>query len=164
MPFILVRIDDRMIHGQVVVGWASALHPQLIVLCHDAIAQNSWEKELYESSYPDTDFKICVFSASELLSYYHSKAFQKERCILLFETPTFALNLLCCGVHFEKLNIGGLHFRAETRALNNYIYLNQEDINSLLQLQKLNVQIEGQDVPNAKKFDVMAAIQKLLKK
>jgi len=162
MPFNLVRVDDRMVHGQVVVGWASVVHPHIIFLCHDSIAQNSWEKDLYESSFPDTEVKICVYSSSELLDYYRSEAFEKERCILLFETPKDALRLLHAGVRFTKLNIGGLHFRTDKKELNHYIFLDHEDIDSLLQLHELGVQIEGQDVPNAKKFNVMAALKKLL--
>ena len=43
MPFVLVRIDDRMIHGQVVVGWGNAIHPDRIILCNDEIVSNSSE-------------------------------------------------------------------------------------------------------------------------
>ena len=52
MSLVLVRIDDRLIHGQVTVGWGSFLNPDRIMLVSDDIAQNNWEKELYESCVP----------------------------------------------------------------------------------------------------------------
>ena len=52
MPLSLVRIDDRLIHGQVVLGWVRALRPDRIVVANDRIAANSWERKFYTSSVP----------------------------------------------------------------------------------------------------------------
>ena len=42
----LFRIDDRLIHGQVLLGWARPLKSERILLCDDEVSQNDWEKEL----------------------------------------------------------------------------------------------------------------------
>ena len=160
MPFVLYRVDDRMIHGQVVVGWGSAIHPDRIILCHDEISANQWEKDLYESSFSVPDCQICVFSLDELLDYYQGEEYQKERTILLVETPKDALNIFQAGIHFDKLNIGGLHFRDKKKELNNYIYVDAEDVDCINDLQKLGVKLEGQTVPNAKKIDVGVLLEK----
>ena len=47
---ILFRIDDRLIHAQVVVGWGRRLRPDRIVLADDAVRAEEWEKELYASA------------------------------------------------------------------------------------------------------------------
>ncbi len=163
MPFILVRVDDRMIHGQVVVGWASVLNPDRIILCHDEIAANEWEKELYESSFADSGIKINVFSTEELLQYLRSEDFKKERVILLVETPRDALRLLDLGIKFDCLNIGGLHYRANKKELNHYIYVDAEDISALSEIARRGIKIEGQDVPTAKKIDVLRLLEKIEK-
>ena len=46
MSIVLVRVDDRLIHGQVVVGWVQALGAQRIVLVDDEVSANAWEREL----------------------------------------------------------------------------------------------------------------------
>lgn len=161
MPFVLVRVDDRMIHGQVVVGWASVLHPDRIILCHDEIAQNEWEKELYESSFIDAGIPINVFSTDELLRYINSEDFQREKVILLVESPKDALKLIELGVPISTLNIGGLHYRANKKELNHYIYVDEEDIQALLEIARRGVRIEGQDVPTARKVDVMSLLEKM---
>ena len=53
MNIQLFRIDDRLIHGQVVIGWASYLDTNKIVLCDDEVFQNEWEIDLYLSIVPD---------------------------------------------------------------------------------------------------------------
>ena len=161
MPFVLVRVDDRMIHGQVVVGWGNAIHPDRIILCNDDISSNSWEKELYECSFSDPDCKINVYSIEELLQYWNGSFFADERCILLFETPKDAYKVYEQGIRFDHLNIGGLHYRDAKKELNNYIYVDSEDIHYLTQLQDQGVKIEGQDVPNAKKVNVRDLIDKI---
>ena len=52
MSIVLVRVDDRLIHGQVVVGWVQALGVQRLVLVDDQVAANEWERELYRLSVP----------------------------------------------------------------------------------------------------------------
>jgi mannose/fructose/N-acetylgalactosamine-specific phosphotransferase system component IIB len=47
MPIVLFRVDERLIHGQVVVGWGGPLHADRIVVVDDAIAGSPWEQELY---------------------------------------------------------------------------------------------------------------------
>ena len=49
MPIALYRIDDRLIHGQVVVGWGQPLELRFIVLVDDDVAASEWEQELYLS-------------------------------------------------------------------------------------------------------------------
>ena len=48
----LVRVDDRLIHGQVVVGWGRELKPDLVVLADDEVAANEWEQKLYALGVP----------------------------------------------------------------------------------------------------------------
>jgi mannose/fructose/N-acetylgalactosamine-specific phosphotransferase system component IIB len=48
----LFRIDDRLIHGQVVVGWGQPLDLTFIVLVDDEVATSEWEQELYRMGVP----------------------------------------------------------------------------------------------------------------
>ena len=162
MPFVLVRVDDRMIHGQVVVGWGNAIHPDKIILCHDEISASPWEKDLYEGSFSGYDCEIHVFSSSELNDYCESDSFSKDKTILITETPKDVLSIYESGIHFEKLNIGGLHYKESKKELNNYIYLDSEDVQCITKLQEYGVEIKGQDVPTAKKVNISELMKKKL--
>ena len=52
MPIALARIDDRLIHGQVVIGWGVPLGVRLIALVDDDVAANAWEQEIYRMAVP----------------------------------------------------------------------------------------------------------------
>ena len=158
MSFSLIRVDDRMIHGQVVVGWTSFLHPDRIILCHDEIASNPFEKDLYESSFSDSDVSINVFNTNELLQYINGANFCKEKCLLLVENPQDVLKLFELNVPIKRINIGGLHYKQHKKQFTSYIYLNENDIICLHKLANRGIIIEGQDTPNAKKIDVMKMI------
>src|SRR5882762_2624798 len=52
MGIHLYRIDDRLIHGQVVVGWGQPLNARFLILVDDLVASSDWEKELYRMAVP----------------------------------------------------------------------------------------------------------------
>ncbi|NCQ36333.1 PTS sugar transporter subunit IIB, partial [bacterium] len=52
MTVVLARVDDRLIHGQVTVGWCQHLHPDHLVLADNAVAADPWQSRVYASSVP----------------------------------------------------------------------------------------------------------------
>ena len=52
MPIVLCRVDDRLVHGQVVIGWGRPLGIELIVLVDDEVAGSDWEQDLYRMAVP----------------------------------------------------------------------------------------------------------------
>ena len=59
MPVEGFRIDDRLVHGQVVVGWGQPLSLRFLVLVDDVVAANEWERELYRMGTPP-EMELCV--------------------------------------------------------------------------------------------------------
>ena len=159
MPFSLVRVDDRTIHGQVVLGWSNYIHPHRIILCNDEIAATEWEKDLYESSFSDTDTQINVLDCAELQQYVQGEDYSRERCILLVENLRDAIHLLNINIPFNNINIGGLHYSDGKRGLTDYIFLDDDEIKCFGELESRGITIEGQDLPGSKKIDVMKLIQ-----
>jgi PTS system mannose-specific IIB component/fructoselysine and glucoselysine-specific PTS system IIB component len=64
VTLVLNRIDDRLIHGQVVVGWGQPLDVRFIVLVDDAVASSDWERELYRMGVPP-EMELRFHSAAE---------------------------------------------------------------------------------------------------
>src|SRR5437016_12157498 len=67
MSIALYRIDDRLIHGQVVVGWGKPLEVGFIVLVDDAVRASTWEQELYRMGVPP-DIDVVFASTAEALT------------------------------------------------------------------------------------------------
>ncbi|MDZ7330570.1 MAG: PTS sugar transporter subunit IIB [candidate division KSB1 bacterium] len=160
MPLVLVRIDDRLIHGQVVVGWGLQLKPDRIVLCNDAIAESPWEREIYmgtEASAP-YPLKVSVLSIQETVQLIQDDEIQRERIILLVETPQDVLELAKAGLEIKKINVGGMHYRPGKRRIAPYIFVDDEDIACFKAISAMKIELEGKEVPGSKSINIIQAI------
>ena len=150
MSLVLVRIDDRLIHGQVTVGWGSYLNPDRIVLVSDEIASNDWEKELYEKSVP-FNIAVSILTIEEASTEMNNGSYDKERVIILVESPDVIIGLLKLGNRFRQVNIGGMHFKENKTKILPYVYVDEQDINHFRFMEEHNIELVCQDLPQAKK-------------
>ncbi len=149
VPIEMIRIDDRLIHGQVVVGWGQHFDLRLIILVHDDVAASEWEQELYRLGVPSdvTVIFASVADAAERLEEW--RADPRHGMVLVPDVDT-ARRLVDAGVPVGTLNLGGIHHRpGRTRKLR-YIYLTQEEESELRMLSARGIAISAQDVPTAR--------------
>ena len=163
MPLVLIRIDDRLVHGQVVVGWGLLLKPARIILCSDTIATSAWEKEIYMGAEAMAPFPltISVLTTEETLAFLNDKVNEPEKIILLVETPQDILELIKKGVKIEKINVGGMHYRQGKRRLAPYIFVDDRDIELFKEINRMEIELEGREVPTGKRIDIIKAIDSL---
>jgi len=156
MPLCLVRIDDRLIHGQVVLGWARALKPDRIVVSNDRIAANSWERKFYTSSVP-AHIKVSFLELEETARQLLNNLFKNESVMILVESVHDVLKVVEMGVSLKEINVGGLHYRAGAHEVLPYVFLTDEDKQYLRELVKRNITLLAQDVPgnNARNINAL---------
>ena len=150
MSIVLTRVDDRLIHGQVVVGWVQALRADRIVLVDDEVRANAWERELYSLGVPpnlDVEF-LSVSEAAEAVGTMNEAG---ERTILLVGNVESVVRLCEMNGVIDKVNIGGLHERDGRSQRLKYVYLSDVEADRLSQLNESGVEVTAQDVPTAKK-------------
>lgn len=153
MSLLLVRVDDRLIHGQVTQGWGSALQPDRYVVVNDSAASSGWERELYEASAPEGS-KIAVLGIDEADTSLQSWLDSEEDIIVLVESPRDALRLYEMGFSYESLNVGGLHFREGRRRILPFVCVDEDDVEAFRALRTLGVEIECADVPGYERKDL----------
>lgn len=146
MPLSLVRIDDRLIHGQVVLGWSRTLKPDRIVVGNDRIARNSWERKFYTASVPP-HIKVSFLTIDETTVELLNNLFKNESVLLLFEGVRDVYTLVQKGVRLDKVNIGGLHYRSGAEELLPYVFLTDGDKELLRELVKSGITLLAQDIP-----------------
>lgn len=159
MKIQLLRIDDRLIHGQVVLGWVNALKSHQIILCDNSVAENEWEKELYLSVVPAT-LEARVFSVKELAEVMAAEKIDLSQTVVLISGPQTAEELLAFGAKFEKINLGGIHYKEGRLKLLPYLYLSKEEADSCRHLIDKGILVECQDVPDAKKIPLRNLLEK----
>ena len=148
MSWLLQRVDDRLIHGQVLVAWAQHLHPERIWVVDDAAAGNAWEKDLMSSAAPGVEVRI-VTVAAMAAAWAQEEAAPGGAFLLVRDLET-ALALVEAGATIARLNLGGLHHAPGKSKVNEYIYLDDADRALARALTARGVTLEVQDVPAAR--------------
>lgn len=149
MPVELYRIDDRLIHGQVVVGWGQPLDLRFIVLVDDEVAASDWEQELYRMGVPPE--MDVYFESVESAVRRHADFARDERPGLMLTGDIDTMRRLVDGVGtITRVNLGGVHHRAGRVQRLRYVFLAPEEERALRSLAGRGVSVTAQDVPAAR--------------
>jgi len=149
MGVLLYRVDDRLIHGQVVVGWGRFLKANAILVASDRAAADEMSKTMMEMG-AGADVKVEVLPVADAAARLREKEYEKRATIVLFETPADALRFLDCGVDVKRLNIGGMHYREGKRQIMEAVSVDDDDCRDLRALAARGVALYVQMIPHAK--------------
>ena len=147
MPVKLARIDDRLIHGQVILGWVPAVKPDRIVVANDRVADSDWERKFYSSCVPP-EVNVSFATVADVARQIAGNLYQNEQIIVLLESAQDTLRLLAAGIDLKEVNVGGLHYREGSVELLPFVFLVHEERNALRELVKRGVTLSAQDVPS----------------
>src|SRR4051794_5786698 len=149
MTLVLYRIDDRLIHGQVVVGWGQPLDVGFIALVDDAVAESDWEQELYRMGVPP-EMEVVFASVDDAATRHAQWVADSRPGILLTGDIETMARLAERVATLGSVNLGGIHHRAGRTQRLRYVFLTPAEEASLLALQRRGVQVTAQDVPAAR--------------
>jgi len=157
MPITLFRIDDRLVHGQVVEAWVPQLKTDEIVVVSDEVRSDEVRRTIMRFSTPE-DVELKILGVAEAFSYLNG-APSAGSILVLLPGLKEAADLLSLGLKIGSLNIGGMHYSAgKNFSIGKAIFLSDEDRAYLKFISKAGVELEGRGVPTDKPIDLMAAI------
>ena len=148
MSWLLQRVDDRLIHGQVLVAWGERLHPERIWVVDEAVAASAWERELLEGASPNAEVRVVTVTA--MAAAWAGEDAAPGGAFLLVRDLRTALALVEAGAPVGRFNLGGLHYAPGKVKVNEYIYLDEADRARARTLLARGVALEVQDVPGAR--------------
>jgi PTS system mannose-specific IIB component/fructoselysine and glucoselysine-specific PTS system IIB component len=151
MSILLFRVDERLIHGQVVIGWGSELRPDRYVVVDDQLATSAWEQELYRLAGGDGT-EVLFRSVEDARPHLAEWRNDETRTVLLTRDVDSMLRLAReRALEGESVNLGGIH-HAEGRArVRSYLYLNDEDRARVRGLEEEGAKVSGRDLPSSLK-------------
>lgn len=149
MTIALYRIDDRLIHGQVVVGWGQRLNVEFIVLVDDAVRASPWEQELYRMGVPSNIEVITVSKAEASARLADWDADPRVGIVVAGDIGTLAALTENCH-QVKRINVGGVHQRPGRRERLRFVYLSDAEAEELKRLASRGIEITAQDVPTAR--------------
>jgi len=150
MGLVLTRVDNRLIHGQVLESWVPSINANCIVVANDKIANSTMQKLLMEASVPK-GIRVFIGSIEEVARILDSEELANARIILLFATSKDALTAYRQGVDYRTLNLGNMHAGLGKVKCSCTIALDPDDIENLNALETAGVRIVAQCVPGERK-------------
>jgi PTS system mannose-specific IIB component len=146
MPLVLVRVDSRLVHGQVVEGWVPHVKADCLLVVNDDLASNPFLRSVMELA-GNPSLRIVFCTMDDVAAAVAEVDRRGERAILLCSTPADAAGVLSRGVRFRELNIGNLHFGAGRVEITPSVFFAPEDFEAVEALQRLGVQVEVRGTP-----------------
>jgi galactosamine PTS system EIIB component len=145
MSWLNQRVDDRLIHGQIVVAWGTALRFERIYVVDDQVAASPWERDLLVSSAPDAEVR--VLTVAEAAAAWAAERGQQGGAMLVLRDLRIARALVEAGADVPAFTLGGLHYAPGKTKIAEYLYLDDADREDARALLGRGVKLEVQDVP-----------------
>lgn len=159
MPIVLYRVDERLIHGQVTVGWGSVLHPRRYVVVDDELAESDWEVELYRLGVPD-DARADFLSVEEARDSLDSLRAAPEDTVLLTRSLEVMARLgRGGGLRDREVNVGGLHSAPGRTRVLAYVHLGPADRDAIRELMAGGTQVIARDLPGTARVPGAALLE-----
>ena len=149
MPLDLFRIDERLLHGQVIVGWGMRLGLDYYVIVDDEVAASDWEVDLYSAGLPE-GVGAYFLTTAECIRRFGELDSQPGRGALLTRGPKAMRELAEAGVLAgRRVNLGGLHAGGERRRILPFVFLAPEDLSDLKVIAEQSDSVSARDLPSA---------------
>ena len=159
MSLLLARIDDRLVHGQVVVGCCESLRVSRILLCDDTVAGDSILRGLFALATPTgVAFEVRRVADTPARLEELERSGEANSTLLLVARSVIMLRLVQLGAKIQEVNLGGAHGGTEATELWPGFFLIDDDRAALGALIDRGVQVKVQTVPGAGCIDAAARL------
>ncbi|EGP4755031.1 PTS mannose/fructose/sorbose transporter subunit IIAB [Enterococcus faecium] len=149
-----VRIDERLIHGQVAGIWAPSLHTQRIIVINDEAAADSLQKSSLRMAAP-TSMRLSVLPVESAAKNIRSGKYGKQRLFLVFKNPTDVLRYLKAGGKLTHVNVGNMSYKEGSKDITKSIKVLEEEIDVFESIAAMDINVTAKLVPNDPVVDFM---------
>ena len=159
IKFALVRIDSRLLHGQVATAWTKAVQPTRIIVVSDAVSKDELRKKLIEQAAPP-GVKANVVPIAKMIEVAKDPRFGNTKALLLFENPQDVVRAIEGGVDIKEVNVGSMAHSVGKVLVNKVLSMDAKDIEAFETMKKAGVTFDVRKVPNDSKDNMDALLQK----
>lgn len=153
----LMRIDDRLVHGQVAFTWVSALGIDTLMVVNDKVAQDDFLKMTMGLAKPPS-VKLLILSMSNAISWLNDTRSKNLKVLVLVNSVIDAFNLSCGVTEIESINFGGIRTKEGAKLISKAIAVSEDDIAIIRQMAEKGLELEIRQVPTDKKLIVQNLI------
>lgn len=143
----LVRIDDRLIHGQIATQWLKTTHANKVLIVDDALPGNSIQVRILKAAAP-AGIKVIIKNVEDGISYCKKEPREGEKILVLVKVPEAIEAMIDGGVPLQTVILGGMGIRDGRTRINKNISASEEEIACMKRIVSKGVEILYQLVPS----------------
>ena len=154
MPLDLFRIDERLLHGQVIVGWGMRLGLERYVVVDDDLADSEWEQDLYAAGLP-ADASVTFLSLAEIPARLSELVSAEGKGAVLTRSTAAMRAIAEAGLlEGRRVNVGGLHEAEGRTEVLRYVSLRPDEAEDLRAIAASGAQVSARDIPTSRQVDL----------
>ena len=159
MTIKIVRIDDRLIHGQIVQGWLKTIDVDKILIISDEVANDEMQQVLLSMAVP-SNIKLVIKNIEDASYEITNEVYEKDNLMILFSNPQDIVRMIDNGIKFQSINIGGMHYAHGKKQLLTNLSVDKNDVISFLKLINCGIELETRALPQDDRYNAITDIQK----
>ncbi|MGX8833114.1 PTS system mannose/fructose/N-acetylgalactosamine-transporter subunit IIB [Amedibacillus sp. YH-ame6] len=156
----LVRVDFRLMHGQVIANWMNQVDGDSIMIINKKLANDPFMGNVYKMAAPK-GVKVNIMDLDKAMERIQSEKYATRKLVVLFKSVKDAKEAFERGFPMKELQIGGLGSGENRVQITNQIYLNRADTDMLLDISGKGVKVYLQAVPKEAAIGIDKAASKL---
>ncbi len=150
---VLARVDDRLIHGEVIMGWVPVTRATRIIIVDDEVANNAFNSRIIKALAPET-VKCFIFTVEQAAEKLMKEGTKKERLLVLAKTPLTFKRLIEAGVPIKEVNIGGVGIREDRKNFYKNISLSRAEVEACKEMVNRDCRVYYQLVPEQSTYEI----------
>lgn len=158
MGIIHVRIDDRLIHGQVAVVWTNTLGANRIMVVNDEASVDEMQKSILRMATPP-GIKLSVLTVEKAARRIKEGRYDNDKVFMILKSPNDIMRLIKEDVEIKQINVGNMAKDEDTVQIRKTVNISEEDLNIFIQLAEKGVFISARMLPNEDNNNLMEIIK-----
>lgn len=156
---IHVRIDERLIHGQVATMWTNTIKATRIMIVDDGVVKSEIEKTALKTAVP-SGVKLSILTTQGAIKNILAEKYVGQKVFLIVKNPRVLKELVDGGVTLPQINVGNMSTKKDSKQIKKSVSVTEEDLENFDYFVKKGVKLTAQMVPS----EEAVPFQNLLKK
>jgi mannose/fructose/N-acetylgalactosamine-specific phosphotransferase system component IIB len=154
-------MDNRLIHGQILVSWNSAFKIEHIIVTNDVVAADPIQVTLLKAVAP-LNAKVSVLSIKDCVAYCSSPEAEKENIFVIAKYPEDGLALLEQGLHMPILNMGNQAYVRNSKKISNTVFLTESGVKAVKKMHEMGIRLTCRMMPSDGDSEYWPTVEKAL--
>ncbi|WP_294955832.1 PTS sugar transporter subunit IIB [uncultured Lactobacillus sp.] len=142
----MLRVDYRLVHGQVAFAWTNFLSADAILLANDDVAKDDFRKRVLNLAKPN-GVKLIFKSIADSLKAIKSGVTEKYKVFIVVENIQDAYEMVKGTDEIKLIDIGLVADRENTKNIAKSVYVNEKEIQQLTELENKGVEVVVKQAP-----------------